>query len=148
MGSPGGSAYGIIRSVKQLMRRLLCIAFPSMVCFLPPEQHGAGHHGDNAGVFSGGETSHRSGRILPGSNGGVPVKVLLVSTNTLTEPYAPYPIGLDYVRSAISPPHQVKIVDMNELESAGSTGRCDSRISARGHRSVKSGISIISMRQM
>jgi radical SAM superfamily enzyme YgiQ (UPF0313 family) len=44
------------------------------------------------------------------------VKVLLVSTNTLTEPYPPYPIGLDYVRSAISPPHQVKIVDMNEIK--------------------------------
>ena len=44
------------------------------------------------------------------------MKVLLVSTNTLTEPYPPYPIGLDYVRSAISPPHQVKIVDMNELK--------------------------------
>jgi len=43
------------------------------------------------------------------------VKVLLVSTNTLTEPYPTYPIGLDYVKNVISPPHQVKIVDMNEL---------------------------------
>jgi radical SAM superfamily enzyme YgiQ (UPF0313 family) len=43
------------------------------------------------------------------------MKVLLVSTNTLTEPYASYPIGLDYVINAISPPHQVKAVDMNEL---------------------------------
>jgi radical SAM superfamily enzyme YgiQ (UPF0313 family) len=43
------------------------------------------------------------------------VKVLLISTNTVTEPYPSYPIGLDYVISAISPPHQVKAVDMNEL---------------------------------
>ena len=43
------------------------------------------------------------------------MKVLLVSTNTMTEPYPTYPIGLDYVISAISPPHQVKAVDMNEL---------------------------------
>lgn len=43
------------------------------------------------------------------------MKVLLISTNTLTEPYASYPIGLDYVINAISPPHQVKAVDMNEL---------------------------------
>jgi radical SAM superfamily enzyme YgiQ (UPF0313 family) len=42
------------------------------------------------------------------------VKVLLISTNTLTEPYPPYPIGLDYVINAISPSHQVKSVDMNE----------------------------------
>lgn len=44
------------------------------------------------------------------------MKVLLVSTNTLTEPYPVYPIGLDYVMNAISPPHQVKIIDMNELK--------------------------------
>jgi len=44
------------------------------------------------------------------------VKVLLVSTNTMMEPYPPYPIGLDYVMNAISPPHQVKIADMNELK--------------------------------
>ncbi|PIP07974.1 MAG: B12-binding domain-containing radical SAM protein [Syntrophobacterales bacterium CG23_combo_of_CG06-09_8_20_14_all_48_27] len=44
------------------------------------------------------------------------MKVLLVSTNTMMEPYPPYPIGLDYVMNAISPPHQVKIADMNELK--------------------------------
>ncbi|HVO64911.1 MAG TPA: lipid biosynthesis B12-binding/radical SAM protein [Syntrophales bacterium] len=43
------------------------------------------------------------------------MKVLLVSTNTVAEPHPSYPIGLDYVMSAISPPHQVKTVDMNEL---------------------------------
>jgi len=44
------------------------------------------------------------------------MKVLLVSTNTMTEPYPVYPIGLDYVMNAISPPHQVKTVDMNEVK--------------------------------
>ncbi|HYA14647.1 MAG TPA: cobalamin-dependent protein, partial [Syntrophales bacterium] len=43
------------------------------------------------------------------------MKVLLVSTNTVAEPHPSYPIGLDYVMNAISPPHQVKTVDMNEL---------------------------------
>lgn len=33
----------------------------------------------------------------------------------MTEPYPVYPIGLDYVMNAISPPHQVRTVDMNEL---------------------------------
>jgi len=46
------------------------------------------------------------------------VKVLLVSTNTLTKPYPAYPIGLDYVIHAISPPHDVKSVDMNELKDS------------------------------
>ncbi len=44
------------------------------------------------------------------------MKVLLVSTNTMTQPYPTYPIGLDYVMNAISPPHQVRNVDMNELK--------------------------------
>lgn len=43
------------------------------------------------------------------------MKVLLVSTNTVAEPYPSYPIGLDYVMNAIAPPHQVRTVDMNEL---------------------------------
>lgn len=46
------------------------------------------------------------------------MKVLLVSTNTLTQPYPTYPIGLDYVAQAVSPPHEVKCVDMNELKDA------------------------------
>ncbi|MDQ5984703.1 MAG: hypothetical protein CSYNP_00399 [Syntrophus sp. SKADARSKE-3] len=44
------------------------------------------------------------------------MKVLLVSANTMIQPYPAYPIGLDYVRNAISPPHDVKNVDMNELK--------------------------------
>ncbi len=41
------------------------------------------------------------------------MKILLVSTNTLMEPYPVYPLGLDYVAGAIEKYHQVRIVDMN-----------------------------------
>jgi radical SAM superfamily enzyme YgiQ (UPF0313 family) len=41
------------------------------------------------------------------------VKVLLVSANTLREPYPVYPLGLDYVAGAIAKNHHVQIVDMN-----------------------------------
>ena len=47
------------------------------------------------------------------------MKVLLVSANTLTEPYPVYPLGLDYVAGALAPDHQVQIADMNSL------GGCD-----------------------
>jgi radical SAM superfamily enzyme YgiQ (UPF0313 family) len=47
------------------------------------------------------------------------MKVLLVSANTLTEPYPVYPLGLDYVAGALAPEHQVQIADMNSL------GGCD-----------------------
>lgn len=43
------------------------------------------------------------------------MKVLLVSANTLREPYPVYPLGLDYVAGAIAENHQVQIVDMNRL---------------------------------
>ena len=43
------------------------------------------------------------------------MKVLLVSANTLKEPYPVYPLGLDYVGGAIAAEHQVQIVDMNSL---------------------------------
>ncbi len=43
------------------------------------------------------------------------MKVLLVSANTLKEPYPVYPLGLDYVAGAIAADHQVQIVDMNSL---------------------------------
>jgi len=43
------------------------------------------------------------------------MKVLLVSANTLKEPYPVYPLGLDYVAGAIADDHQVKIADMNTL---------------------------------
>jgi radical SAM superfamily enzyme YgiQ (UPF0313 family) len=41
------------------------------------------------------------------------MKVLLVATNTLMEPYPVYPLGLDYVAGAISKKHQVRITDLN-----------------------------------
>ena len=41
------------------------------------------------------------------------MRVLLVSANTLREPYPVYPLGLDYVAGAIAQNHQVQIVDMN-----------------------------------
>ena len=43
------------------------------------------------------------------------MKVLLVSANTLKEPYPVYPLGLDYVSGAIAADHQVQIIDMNSL---------------------------------
>jgi radical SAM superfamily enzyme YgiQ (UPF0313 family) len=43
------------------------------------------------------------------------MKVLLVSANTLREPYPVYPLGLDYVAGAIAENHHVQIVDMNSL---------------------------------
>jgi radical SAM superfamily enzyme YgiQ (UPF0313 family) len=43
------------------------------------------------------------------------MKVLLVSANTLREPYPVYPLGLDYVAGAIAENHQVQIADMNSL---------------------------------
>ncbi|MDP2645205.1 MAG: lipid biosynthesis B12-binding/radical SAM protein [Desulfobacterales bacterium] len=44
------------------------------------------------------------------------MKVLLVSANTLTEPYPVYPLGLDYVAAAIDHAHEVQIADMNVLK--------------------------------
>ncbi len=44
------------------------------------------------------------------------MKVLLVSANTLTEPYPVYPLGLDYVAAAIDNDHEVQIADMNVLK--------------------------------
>jgi radical SAM superfamily enzyme YgiQ (UPF0313 family) len=45
--------------------------------------------------------------------------VLLVSTNTMTRPYSVYPLGLDYVIDSIAAGHEVKSVDMNELQGGG-----------------------------
>jgi len=40
--------------------------------------------------------------------------ILLISTNTMTDPYPTYPIGLDYVAHAIPPHHKVVMVDLND----------------------------------
>jgi radical SAM superfamily enzyme YgiQ (UPF0313 family) len=50
------------------------------------------------------------------------MKVLLVSANTLTEPYPVYPLGLDYVAGAIVADHQVQIADMNSIRDYDSLG--------------------------
>lgn len=44
------------------------------------------------------------------------MRVLLVSTNTMTRPYSVYPLGLDYVIDSIPAGHDVKSVDVNELQ--------------------------------
>lgn len=46
------------------------------------------------------------------------MKILLVSPNTLTNPYPVYPIGLDYVAGSISPEHEVQIADLNVVTLA------------------------------
>lgn len=44
---------------------------------------------------------------------------MLVSTNTMTRPYSVYPLGLDYVIDSIAADHDVRSVDMNELQGRG-----------------------------
>ncbi len=44
------------------------------------------------------------------------MKVLLVSANTLTEPYPVYPLGLDYVAAAIAGRHEVQTADLNTFD--------------------------------
>jgi radical SAM superfamily enzyme YgiQ (UPF0313 family) len=45
------------------------------------------------------------------------MRVLLISANTLTIPYPVYPLGLDCVAAALYPVHNVRIVDMNCVET-------------------------------
>lgn len=47
------------------------------------------------------------------------MKVLLLATNTLRNPYPVYPLGIDYVAGAISPPHQVDVVDLCAEDAPG-----------------------------
>jgi radical SAM superfamily enzyme YgiQ (UPF0313 family) len=41
------------------------------------------------------------------------MNILLISANSLTEPYPVYPIGLDYVEGVIDPRHKVLTIDIN-----------------------------------
>lgn len=41
------------------------------------------------------------------------MNVLLISANTVLEPYPVYPLGLDYVAGAVAADHQVRRLDMN-----------------------------------
>ena len=45
------------------------------------------------------------------------MKILLVSANTLKAPYPVYPLGLDYVAGALDANYDVKIADVNDLNS-------------------------------
>jgi radical SAM superfamily enzyme YgiQ (UPF0313 family) len=47
------------------------------------------------------------------------VNILLISPNTLREPYPVYPLGLDHVAAAIDPRHRVEIADCNTLDRDG-----------------------------
>jgi radical SAM superfamily enzyme YgiQ (UPF0313 family) len=47
------------------------------------------------------------------------MKVLLISANTLCEPYPVYPLGLDYVAGAIAGSHEVRCLDLNSLDAHG-----------------------------
>ncbi len=50
------------------------------------------------------------------------MKVLLISANTLTDPYPVYPLGLDYVAKSIEKKHDVRVIDMNYKDHANSLG--------------------------
>jgi radical SAM superfamily enzyme YgiQ (UPF0313 family) len=47
------------------------------------------------------------------------MKVLLISANTLCEPYPVYPLGLDYVAGAIAGSHEVCCLDLNSVDENG-----------------------------
>lgn len=44
------------------------------------------------------------------------MRVLLISPNTLQEPYPVYPLGLDYVAGSIAAAHKVHCLDLNVME--------------------------------
>ncbi len=53
------------------------------------------------------------------------MKVLLVSVNRSGFPYPVYPLGLDHVAGAISPPHEVRILDLCPVPEDGVGGELD-----------------------
>jgi radical SAM superfamily enzyme YgiQ (UPF0313 family) len=57
------------------------------------------------------------------------MKVLLISANTLTEPYPVYPLGLDYVADAIAGDHEVQIADLNNFRDFEPLGEIIRRFS-------------------
>lgn len=48
------------------------------------------------------------------------MKVLLISANQVTNPYPVYPLGLDYIGTVLEPDNQVKIIDMNCIDTPSS----------------------------
>ena len=57
------------------------------------------------------------------------MKVLLLSTNTMRQPYSVYPLGLDYVINSISSDHEIKSIDLNELAFKGIEQSLENEIS-------------------
>lgn len=55
------------------------------------------------------------------------MKVLLISANTVVEPYAVYPLGLDYVAAALAADHEVARLDMNVLADEGALSQAIKR---------------------
>jgi radical SAM superfamily enzyme YgiQ (UPF0313 family) len=51
------------------------------------------------------------------------MRVLLISANTLVEPYPVYPLGLDYVAGSLGRHHDVRIMDMNDVGNLESLGK-------------------------
>lgn len=51
------------------------------------------------------------------------MKILLISANTVNDPYPVYPLGLDYVAGAVPGNHEVKIIDMNQISGYELLGR-------------------------
>jgi hypothetical protein len=47
------------------------------------------------------------------------MKVLLISANTMQEPFPVYPLGLDYVAGAIAEAHEARCLDLNCLAQEG-----------------------------
>ncbi len=56
------------------------------------------------------------------------MKVLLISANTVVEPYPVYPLGLDYVAAALAAEHEVVRLDMNTLSDDGALASALKRI--------------------
>lgn len=50
------------------------------------------------------------------------MKLLLISANPVTTPYPVYPLGLDHVARAVSPPHRVEIIDINSVRRLDGLG--------------------------
>ena len=52
------------------------------------------------------------------------MKILLVSANTLKEPYPVYPLGLDHVAASIDARHEVRIEDLNVIPATDDLAAC------------------------
>ncbi len=68
------------------------------------------------------------------------MKVLLISVNRTAFPYPVYPLGLDHVAGAISPPHEVRILDLCPVPEARVGEEVERAV--REHRPDAVGLSI------